>query len=716
MGNNNCDSIKNAFVHNICSRDYTDIQYSYNGVANGQVSLINNFCTYSGNTGKTYRQDWCSRVGQNSKEWSYLSQNNDNCKYDSCIPYNSVTANGSCHGCSAKSGAGTSCTRDKFTGTDINCCLNDYTGCNLSPSETSFVKQEGTNNCFTKLASSGSYCNSYNIDCGGACEPCLRDVTSDSNTNYYAVDVKKTCTSRNTCKDVIMKYCTGSDLDIGNSSWINRWMKPDGTPVPKGCYYAVLRNIYYIDDDEYSLSTQYPGYPSDAGGGSNASGNCSQLVAELIYTQNIIPSNQKTCQGADPPVVISDHPKIPIAKQIVSDTMLRYQQDGFILGSLPGTTGYNPFQDFMQEYLFCRFPFLAKDTLKKTCGQYTTSQLETNPSIANLCGCYLRDVEYQKYVNLYQVNIECTPQCNRTTVTPLTDDNGNTIYCDQDICIIDDVSISLSGSDINDLNISQMCGNCHTSDQPNSPPNSGSSCTCTFSDNTYDISQSDLNQLNVNQTCTTSNCTIVNELTGQTETLPCDQVSARENVIKQQEILEEQQRRDAIQRRNRNILIFLGIIVLIILILGYFINPLLKDPIAPSKKNKNKTTMNKNKNKTTTNKNTDKNTDKNTANKNTANKNTDKTSVNKNTDKTAANKTSVNKTSVNKNSVNKNTDKTNLNKNINTNKTTSNKTTNKTFDNNLFFGEKGENEIYGKINSKKMFENVGAENYDYNSF
>jgi hypothetical protein len=409
-------------------------------------------------------------------------------------------------------------------------------------------------------------------------------VTSNGETKYNSDDMCKNQSGAKTCHNNILEYCSGGDLneDDSDSSWIRRWMNEDGTPRKKGCYDAVIRNVYYKSEGDYGLAVEND-ENLNAGGGSVASGNCGAVINEI----NIMTGSNSVvgCQAA-PIDNISDHPKITQANEIVEATMKSYSDDGFILGTLPGMAGYNPFQDFMYKYIFCRFPFLAKDTLKTTCGKYTTSQLETNPSIANLCGCYLRDIEYEKYVNLYQVNPECAPQCNRSLVIPLTDYDGKNIFCDQDTCIVDDVAINLAGSDVNNVNISQICGNCHTPGQPNSPPNAGSSCSCNFTENTFNISQSEFNQFDVNQTCTTSNCTIINSVTGQSETLPCSEVPARRNAINQQQILQEQTRRDAIEKRNQNILIFLGILFIFILVTGYYIGPLLDDPVIPPPRKK----------------------------------------------------------------------------------------------------------------------------------
>lgn len=626
MGNNNCGDTKQAGVINQCSYRYADITYSSDGstgapqIANSNPDhsySIYNFCTSSSTT--SYAKDWCSKIGKSGSEWSYNGYygNKGECRYNSCQPYN-VDTKGCCHNCCGNNGQQITCKRNNtttkvngqntitdpikaFSGSPISCCFKDFDGCRPTIKEGVGNKSTESSGCFSNEPDDKP-CDS--TDCSGTCEPCLRDITSNGNSYYGNVNINtsdkygstidisnnrctngtvetsadgKTKTTINgirTCSEEVFRYCTGDDLEEGDVSWIYRWMNEDGTPIPRGCLYALARNIYYQNFTDDQLKENNP------------------PRSDTIQTQCDAVTKYFTALEADQnsctPLIFQRGPKFQYASDMVSTALETYQKDGYIFGAPPGSQGYSPFQDFMYKTVFCPFPAVADEALNNICRQYTTNQLEQNPSIANICGCYLSDEEYLKYTNVYQVNPVCSPMCNKTTVVPRTDFIGEPYYCNQDTCIIDDVAINLSKSQVGEISINEMCGNCHSAGQPNTPTSAGSSCNCNIDSVTYQVYGSDLDSITLGNQCTTSNCTVYNPVTNQTETMPCSEVSNQQNIIDQQQKLQKQQREEAVRRRTRNILIFFGILIFILFLIGYFLGPVFKDMDKPSNPKKSK--------------------------------------------------------------------------------------------------------------------------------
>ena len=116
------------------------------------------------------------------------------------------------------------------------------------------------------------------------------------------------------------------------------------------------------------------------------------------------------------------------------------------------------------------YPQLCSNFLRTTCKSVTPEVLKVNPNAAQWCGCYMPDEEYTSYVNNFGLSKHCTPYCAAGDVIPLYDANTNTpLTCDQGVCIIDDVTITLaktkfanSGNGGN-LNFNQICNTCSPS-------------------------------------------------------------------------------------------------------------------------------------------------------------------------------------------------------------------------------------------------------------
>ena len=651
----NCNSIKAPVVANRCS-NYGDRMGSNSNVKGGMI--LQNFCSLAGVGGNSNRKKWCGRVGDKEWEWKSNSGNNT-CTYNSCHPYESQPT-GCCGGCCGIIGSGVTCNRKPgtkgFSGSPVPCCLQDYGGCDvfdgtLGPSATQPPPNPGVysvdkmNLCFSDVKTDSSYppnintnrvnkscypdANGAQDNCLNTCAPCTRDIISNPDTQVLNNGKLTTCgmLGETTCQKEVESYCTGQDLDIGDTSWIYRWIKPDGTYLPNGCLKVIPRNLFAVSgqvvncdittdctnkngNTTCTITTTFPDNTTTkttcnsdkecesqlkqaqtscynyglANGGFQKGGATTQTTCQLTKAYFDILASDNTCTPITFP---QSSTGFTYAKDFLEKTLERYTRDGFILGSMPGTATYNPLQEIIYSDICCRFPNLCSAALGKSCANYTAQQLSYNIPASNVCGCYLSNNEYQKYVNEFQVNVECTPLCNRPGVIPLSNPDGSAVRCRQDVCIIDDLAINLTTTNITgDINITQMCANC--SDNSSYDSRASASCNCTLDANTINVTGNEIGNININSTCTSTSCSLLNPNTGLTDILPCTQIP------KQREIYDQQyQAQQALLKQNRlnRSYVILGIIaavVILIIILYVLINRSSKNKAANTQDNKGK--------------------------------------------------------------------------------------------------------------------------------
>jgi hypothetical protein len=319
---------------------------------------------------------------------------------------------------------------------------------------------------------------------GDALECCFKDFECSRKNNDCFSDKKRnnTCSdgkngtknnrsiSGNGCRDVLFDYCLGqSDGDDPDSSeWLNRWSESNG--VKKNCVYFIQRNLF--------ISAGPP--------------NCGPAPLIIPGICNI------PLQEDD--ISSSGH---FWASRLVSAAIEKYNKQGFTLGSLPGTEGYNPFQDLLYDNVCCPYASVCQDALEKTCSNKTAQRISLNPDLNKWCGCHLPAEEYLDYSRKFNIPPECTPMCNRVSVLPITGINSKPVNCNQSICLIDDISVNLVNAQIKGgLNFNQICGTCPSG-----------SCSCIIDNDTVDIRNSTIG----------GNATVINEGCGggvKTQTNP----------------------------------------------------------------------------------------------------------------------------------------------------------------------------------------------------
>ena len=423
---------------------------------------IPHFCTLSGAGGKSRRREYCERIGGGG-EWT-LQGEGGRCTYDDCGAVKEYRA-GCCDGCCGIRGNKVRCKRKSYTGNPAFCCFRDkdWRGRKGDPDDQL---------CFETDARQQT------------CQPDNRDITNSS------------------CQDAVFAYCTGTDLDRNDSSWLERWAPFKGPLVDgkQNCVYAVNRNLF--------------------------------TNPNAVNVLNAIQPN---------PSAFKDAAGFVWSRELLERVFQKYADQGFVIGTLPGFPGYNSFQDNVLQPICTSVPGICQQGLFATCSNSTTDELVRNPSQVPWCGCYMSPDQYQRYVDEFQVNRECTPICARQGNIPLISANGiQPLLCNQSVCIIDDVTIALEKTNVGgNITFSQFCGGC-------SPPISGvngvaggldpvdgsppgrtsSSCTCIISNDTIAAASSQIEGINLTDSCGTSRCFKNNPNPGDGQParleIPCD--------------------------------------------------------------------------------------------------------------------------------------------------------------------------------------------------
>lgn len=143
---------------------------------------------------------------------------------------------------------------------------------------------------------------------------------------------------------------------------------------------------------------------------------------------------------------------------------------------------FNNFQNTLLDLCIDkRLPGVCTKFLESFCSNFTREQVNNSPILINFCGCYTPpDPNYLKYTLGTKGCLDgsnckictdkdsncvpqpaCDPLCNRAlTSQRVHQPTGNFITCSQNICVIDDVTISIIGSETGNINFNSVCSNC----------------------------------------------------------------------------------------------------------------------------------------------------------------------------------------------------------------------------------------------------------------
>ncbi len=430
MGNNqsNCASPDPFPPPNTCNVD----KNSY------AVTNVPHFCTLKGVGGNSNRDLFCEHMSD-ANEWKRgTNSQTDDCHYGGCQKYNYYEYSGCCDGCCAIIGSKLKCQRVKYTGNPVPCCLKDY---NCLAANGQVTSTDNAPACFSDTLQQNTCPNGVALQDGTPVPNYRSTISSD-------------------CREVLFKYCTGTmDTDHPLSKeWIDRWTLNGGGQG--SCVEVIAKNIsnLRITGDDTSF-----GYTP----------TCSNpIFSDLNYTG--------PCNVSIPPENINAEGYF-WAQTVINGALKHYLENGFVVGSLPGSRTYNTFQDVLFSNVCCPYAGVCQAGLSVACSVYNADMISRNPLAAQWCGCHLQASEYESYSANYNIPPQCTPLCNVSGTIPIVGINGNPVLCEQNICIIDNTTVNIANSQTGGgLNFNQICN----SDCGSMP------CSCIVNGTTIDIDNS----------------------------------------------------------------------------------------------------------------------------------------------------------------------------------------------------------------------------------
>lgn len=131
------------------------------------------------------------------------------------------------------------------------------------------------------------------------------------------------------------------------------------------------------------------------------------------------------------------------------------------------------------------FGGVCREGLISACQNYTKADT-SNRYVRQLCGCYLPDSEYDPNVGRI-CDSACVPE---DTIKYFETDDSLPSRCSSGVCVIDQVTLQLTGSNTGDINFYQACPSCGPS-----------SCRCVINDVNVLVSNSKVGSLNIQQNC-----------------------------------------------------------------------------------------------------------------------------------------------------------------------------------------------------------------------
>ena len=145
---------------------------------------------------------------------------------------------------------------------------------------------------------------------------------------------------------------------------------------------------------------------------------------------------------------------LPLVQNYLSDLFIAYNKTNAITNNRTDPQ-YNPFQEeLLQTCLDPRLPGACQPYLSGYCSAYS-SLGELNPTTVDFCGCFVPN-PYPEIPN------GCAPGCNRPQTVRKSDPaTGQLEKCSPDVCVIDNVTISLTNSEVSGgVNFVNFCPGC----------------------------------------------------------------------------------------------------------------------------------------------------------------------------------------------------------------------------------------------------------------
>ena len=339
---------------------------------------------------------------------------------------NGVQSSGCCSkhysSCGIIDGMNVTCLRDKFTANNdefgsISCCFNDLV-CEPNMSEAgNLFAAPGQDGNTTLWASDNKCFRSNSDDDMRTCNPQSRNLGSTF------------------CRNMITPYCTGDKLFPGQTKWEDSWD---------------INNTVNVNEGDFYLNKERP---------VEVKGPCAQLLMRQLSGLSACGQDFSQYQINVGEVNLDS---MLWGKQLIQTVFDNYIQEygSPILGvnedGIEAAIGVNNFL-----FNLCqKFPALCTDALTDMCKDVTEERIAANPIANKWCGCYMPEEQYEKYNDgTFLITKQCTPFCSRNDVIPLVDSNYQQLYCQQNVCIMNNIYLEFSKS-AGDVNFNEVCNSC----------------------------------------------------------------------------------------------------------------------------------------------------------------------------------------------------------------------------------------------------------------
>ena len=392
----------------------------------GQIlyAAIEGFLDLAGATTIKFEEAYCNNIGDRFEgdvngdtEWTVFDNNFDReCHFNDVnrgYRVNSSTA--CCYGKCAIVGYGLRCVRQNFRADPFVCCMNDH-ACN---------GEDNPNTCF------------QTPDRQRTCHPLFRDLSS------------------NFCRDIIFDYCSGDELLPTQNDWLEMWLEDSFVEINSKMIVSNLQTTSSIYNNSEDINLRGLKYPL------KQKQPCLRAIARAVSTSKVC--SFEDLQKFDLVEGTINSEGFVWSKNLLEKVFKRYTDEGgSFLGGI-NTDGINRDSSFYNTmWKICnQIPGLCTNILNDMCDNYTAKDLVANPFLLPWCSCYLPEEQYQKY-EVFGINKECTPLCNRTGVIPAVTGTGQRNICQQTVCMIDNTTIDLINTDFDggSININQICASC----------------------------------------------------------------------------------------------------------------------------------------------------------------------------------------------------------------------------------------------------------------
>ncbi len=360
---------------------------------------------------------------------NWLNTYSDNefphCKYNDWRK-NGVQGSGCCSkdytSCGIIGGMKVTCLRDQFAANEdiygsISCCYNDLVCVPGMQDSSRLFAPQMEDGLKTAWAANDKCFRSATSDDMRTCKPESRDLGSEF------------------CRDTITPYCTGDKLFPGQTHWLESWdinseVNVNETDFYRGkerpimvkgpCAELLMRQI----SGTWACNKTFDQYQINAGTANIAGMLWAKQLIQQVFTKYI---------------------------QEYGSPILGVNQDG-----IEAAVGVNNFL-----YNLCqKFPALCTDSLFDLCKGVTEERIAQNPLANKWCGCYMQESQYEKYNDgSFLVQPQCTPFCSRDNVIPRVDANYQTMLCQENICIMNNIFLDFVKSE-GAVNFNQVCNSC----------------------------------------------------------------------------------------------------------------------------------------------------------------------------------------------------------------------------------------------------------------